>query len=229
MNINLVQRSVLALGSAVYSIVKPSRGDMIATLAETTVPLSLLKHLHCRMACDSSGIQLLREKPRINNKTMNRGVLHELPDGTLGREYSRFLDQLNTSPDARPPVQFLNDPDLVYIMQRYRESHDFIHVLLQMRTNMLGEVTVKYFEAIQFGLPMCVAAALFGGIRLGPIHRQQLLDYNLPWAVEQACKARFMLAFDWENHLEEQITDLQCLCSIDPLKYQLPHTPRSIV
>lgn len=51
---------------------------------------------------------------------------------------------------------------------RYRETHDFTHVLLEMKPNMLGEVTVKYFEAIQLGLPMCIAAAIFGGARLGP-------------------------------------------------------------
>ena len=40
------------------------------------------------------------------------------------------------------------------LMPSYRETHDFTHVLLQMRPNMLGEVTVKYFEAVQLGLSL---------------------------------------------------------------------------
>lgn len=86
----------------------------------------------------------------------------------MGREYERFLSNLKTTPDARPPVQFIDDADLVYVMQRYRETHDFSHVVLGMPTTMLGEVTVKWFEGIQFGLPMCVSGGLFGALRLGP-------------------------------------------------------------
>lgn len=51
---------------------------------------------------------------------------------------------------------------------RYRETHDFTHILLEMKPNMLGEVIVKYFEAIQLGFPMCITASIFGGMRLLP-------------------------------------------------------------
>jgi len=40
--------------------------------------------------------------------------------------------------------------------------------LVGMKPNMLGEVAVKWFEAIQTGLPMCIAAAVAGPVRLGP-------------------------------------------------------------
>lgn len=42
------------------------------------------------------------------------------------------------------------------------------HVFAGQKPNMLGEVAVKWYEAIQTGLPMCVSAALAGPIRLGP-------------------------------------------------------------
>ncbi|CAK5019251.1 unnamed protein product [Meloidogyne enterolobii] len=208
-DMTLLQRSLLGFGSAIMSIVSPERGDMIATMGETTVPKSLLIHIRDRMAKDVTGSELLKKQPRITEKTFCREYLAKLPDGTLGREYLRFLTKLHTSPDARPPVQFVDDIELVYVMQRYRETHDFNHVLLQMPTTMLGEVTVKYFEAIQLGLPMCIAAAIFGGIRLGPKHRKQLLERNLPWILEQALEGRFLLAIDWENRFEQNIVDLQ--------------------
>ncbi|CAK5036703.1 unnamed protein product [Meloidogyne enterolobii] len=208
-DMTILQRSLLGFGSAIMSIVYPERGDMIATMGETTVPKSLLIHIRDRMAKDVTGSELLKKQPRITEKTFSREYLAELPDGTLGREYLRFLNKLHTSPDSRPPVQFVDDIELVYVMQRYRETHDFNHVLLQMPTTMLGEVTVKYFEAIQLGLPMCIAAAVFGGIRLGPKHRKQLLERNLPWILEQALEGRFLLAIDWENRFEQNIVDLQ--------------------
>lgn len=40
-------------------------------------------------------------------------------------------------------------------MTRYRETHDLIHTVLDMPTNMLGEIAVKWIEAINIGLPMC--------------------------------------------------------------------------
>lgn len=40
-------------------------------------------------------------------------------------------------------------------MTRYRESHDLIHTVLGLPTNMLGEIAVKWVEAINIGLPMC--------------------------------------------------------------------------
>lgn len=66
------------------------------------------------------------------------------------------------------PVRFLDDPDLAYVMSRYRESHDLVHAALNMPTNMLGEVAVKWIEALNIGLPMCWGAAVFGAARLRP-------------------------------------------------------------
>jgi len=76
------------------------------------------------------------------------------------------------SPDERPPVQFVDDVELAYIMRRYREIHDLVHVVLGQPTNMLGEVTVKMFEGLQTGLFMCASGGILGAVRLG-----RRLDY----------------------------------------------------
>jgi ubiquinone biosynthesis protein COQ4 len=55
------------------------------------------------------------------------------------------------------------------VMLRYRQCHDLFHTILGLKPNMLGEVAVKWFEAIQTGLPMCRMGAAFGGLRLGPV------------------------------------------------------------
>lgn len=62
----------------------------------------------------------------------------------------------------------MDDPELAYVMLRYRECHDFLHVLLDQPTNMLGEVVVKWVEGIQTGLPMCLMGGYFGALRLKP-------------------------------------------------------------
>lgn len=72
------------------------------------------------------------------------------------------------TPDSRMCVKFLDDPELAYVMTRYRECHDLVHTVLGMPTNMLGEVVVKWIEALNTGLPMCYGGAVFGALRLRP-------------------------------------------------------------
>lgn len=214
--LSLVSRVFLGIGSAAVAISDPRRGDMVATMGEVTAFQSILEKIRKRMESDVMGLRILAERPRVTNETVNREYLRTLPENTLGKEYVKFLDKLKTSPDARPPVKFVQSEELVYIMQRYRETHDFNHILLEMPTHMLGEVTVKYFEAIQFGLPMCVTAGIFGASRLGKNHRARFLTRNLPWVVEQALQSRFLLAVDWENHWEESVPSLQEKMGIIP-------------
>lgn len=42
------------------------------------------------------------------------------------------------TPDSRSQVQFVDDVELAYVVQRYREVHDLVHAVLGMPTNMLG-------------------------------------------------------------------------------------------
>ncbi|CAL2029451.1 unnamed protein product [Caenorhabditis brenneri] len=228
-----LSRLLLGIGSAATAITDPRRGDMVAAMGETTAITPVLENIRKRMESDIVGRRLLIEKPRILNETIDRKWLSQLPSGTLGKHYSDFLDRLNTSPDARPTVKYIDNLEHLYVMQRqvfpllhtqnavllfrYRETHDFAHIALEQRTNMLGEVTVKYFEGIQYGLPMCVTGGIFGGARLLTKNRQELLERNLPWVAEQASKARFFMAFDWENHFEKQLSDVQKELNIDPL------------
>ena len=56
---NLVQRSVLAVGSGIMSIADPSRDDMISIFGETTGTLAL-KYLQEKMVVDPEGDRILK-------------------------------------------------------------------------------------------------------------------------------------------------------------------------
>ncbi|CEF63017.1 Ubiquinone biosynthesis protein COQ4 homolog, mitochondrial [Strongyloides ratti] len=207
--LNYLQKFILAGGSSATAITNPRRGDMVAAMGEVTAIPTILKKIYTRMENDVEGKIILEKKPRVNEFTVNREYLRSLPDGTFGREYERFLENLKTSPDNRPPVKYIDDVELLYVMQRYRETHDFTHTILEMKPNMLGEVTVKYFEAIQLGLPMCISAAIFGSARLGPKHRQLFTTSYLPWIVETAINCRLFIALDWESRFHHPICNIQ--------------------
>lgn len=115
-------------------------------------------------------------------------------------------------------VMFMDDPELAYIMTRYRESHDLIHTVLGMPTNMLGEVTVKWVEALNIGLPMCYGGAIFGALRLRPKQRLQYKTSYLPWALEVGKKAKPLMNVYWEKRWEQDVNDLRNELNITVLK-----------
>lgn len=221
--LSALSKLLLAGGSGLAAITNPARGDMVAAMGETTAIRPVLQNIRTRMAADDTGRELLAKRPRISEESIDRHRLASLPDGTFGKEYARFLENLKTSPDNRPPVKFIDDEDLLYVMQRYRETHDFTHVILQQKTNMLGEVTVKYFEGLQLGLPMAILGSIFGGGRLLTNHRRELIEHRIPWVCEQAMNSRLFIAVDWENHFDRQIADLQKELNVIPYT-STPHS-----
>nr|XP_005165544.1 ubiquinone biosynthesis protein COQ4 homolog, mitochondrial isoform X3 [Danio rerio] len=87
-----VQKAILAVGSGVAALKNPYRHDMVAVLGETTGHQTLIK-LRDRMRNDPEGSTILLERPRIRLSTLDLSNMSALPDGTLGREYLRFLEE----------------------------------------------------------------------------------------------------------------------------------------
>ncbi|CAN2390976.1 quinone biosynthetic process [Pristimantis euphronides] len=204
---NALQKVLLSAGSAFMSLYDPYRHDMIAVLGETTGTLAL-QNLHERMSRDLEGIQILQERPRILMSNLDVERFREMPSGTLGREYIRFLDVNHVTPDSRVPVKFVDYEELAYVAQRYREVHDLMHTLLGMPTTMLGEVVVKWFEAVQTGLPMCMLGAVFGPLRLSARRQKKLLEL-IPWAVQSGRNTRCILNVYYEKRWEQTVESLR--------------------
>lgn len=72
------------------------------------------------------------------------------------------------SPDERDVPRDEPDPELAYLLRRYRETHDFTHTLVGLPPTVLGELAVKWFELVQTGLPVTALSAFVGPLRLQP-------------------------------------------------------------
>uniref|UniRef100_A0A667YXW5 Ubiquinone biosynthesis protein COQ4 homolog, mitochondrial n=2 Tax=Myripristis murdjan TaxID=586833 RepID=A0A667YXW5_9TELE len=212
---NPIQKALLAVGSGVAALQNPYRHDMVAVLGETTGHLALI-NLRDRMRNDPEGYTVLTERPRIRLSTLDLKKMASLPDGSFGREYLRFLEENHVTPDSRADVKFVDNEELAYVMQRYREVHDLLHTLLGMPTNMLGEVAVKWFEAAQTGLPMCVLGAALGPLRLNTSRLQQLFTSLGPWALQSGRQARCVLSMFYERRWEQSLEDLRHELNIEP-------------
>lgn len=93
-------------------------------------------------------------KPRINSQTVDLERLSKLDPGTVGGTYFAFLEKNKVTPDSRLPVRFIRDPELAYVMQRYREIHDLVHAVSGQPTNMLGKQ--KNYLNIRYQKPVHV-------------------------------------------------------------------------
>jgi len=213
-----LQKLLLFAGSAAVGLSDPWRSDMVAVNGEV-FGLTALTYMHSRMKTSEEGRMVLQERPRISTKTVDYNALAQLPKNTLGRVVADFNSKHNISPDTRAIVQFVDDPELAYVMQRYREVHDLLHALLDFPTNIVGEVAVKWVEALQFGLPMCVGGALLGPARFSRPSQYKLYEEHYrPLAIKVGNRSTFLLNTYYEMRWEQDIDDLRKEMRIPPNK-----------
>jgi ubiquinone biosynthesis protein COQ4 len=84
----------------------------------------------------------------------------------------------------------------------------------------LGEVAVKWVEAINIGLPMCYGGAIFGALRLKPKQRELYKRHYLPWAVRMGREMKPLLPVYWEKRWTQNIDDIREELNIKPLQIQ---------
>lgn len=197
------QRLIVGAGAAVAALVDPARGDMVALLGELTGEPAL-RRMAARMTAHPDGAALLTARPRIRRATV-QAAIDAAPPGSLGAAYREYLGAHGFSPDERSAVVAIADPTLAYVMTRYRETHDFVHVLAGLPPSVLGETAVKWLEMVQTGLPMAALSALVAPARLSSGERSQLLREYVPWAARVGREAVDLLCVPYERLLSEPL------------------------
>ena len=224
--LNTLERGALAAGSAIISVLNPRRAgkpksssklinhcthpckDLIAALGEATATPYFIYRLRDAMLADPTGRRILRDRPRITSRTMSVLKLRELPENTVGRAYIGWLDREGVSPDTRDSVRYIDQEECAYVMQRYRESHDFYHALTGLPIFIEGEVALKAFEFANTILPM-TALSLFALMRMKHPERVRFWNIYLPWALSNGLKSKGIINVYWEEELERDVDDLR--------------------
>ncbi|KAK7006174.1 ubiquinone biosynthesis protein COQ4, mitochondrial [Favolaschia claudopus] len=206
--LNWFENGVLAVGSALMSLADPRRHDMVAALGETTAGSSLPR-LRDRMLESQEGRQILKDRPRINSTTVDMNQLAQYPEGSFGNAYVTWLERCGVTPDTREPVHYIDDPELAFVMQRYRECHDFYHVLTNLPVSVTAELALKYFEFANLGLPMAGLSAVFGPLQLKGPQLQTLLSEFVPWALRCGGTSQSMITVYWEQRWDQNIEEMR--------------------
>lgn len=207
--LSISERLLLATGSAIQSLINPRRGDMIAALSEATAQPYFITNLRNQMLSHPIGRQILKERPRITSKTMSLEYLRSLPQNTVGFTYGAWLDREGVTPDTRDDTRYIDDEECAYVMQRYREAHDFYHAITGLPVIVEGEIALKWFEWINMGLPVAALSAIFGPLRLSKKQRARLRKVWIPWALSEGRKSTCLLNVYWENELLTDCEELR--------------------
>lgn len=188
--------------------------DLIAALGEATATPYFIYRLRDTMLSSPTGRRILRDRPRISSDTMSMTYLRTLPPNSVGKAYVDWLDREGVSPDTRDNVRYIDDEECAYVMQRYRECHDFFHAITGLPVMVEGEVALKAFEFANTLLPM-TGLSVFAVIRLKPAERRRFFRIYLPWALSNGLKSKDIINVYWEEQLRRDVDELRTELGIE--------------
>ncbi|KAI0854937.1 Coq4-domain-containing protein [Xylaria cubensis] len=209
-----IERAALAIGSGIMSFFDPRRGDLIAALGEATATPYFANRLRRAMLTNSTGRRILRDRPRITSTSLDLPRLRALPASTVGATYVAWLDREGVTPDTRAGVRYVDDEECAYVIQRYRESHDFYHALTGLPVVREGEVALKAFEFANTLLPM-TGLSVLAVATLKPAERRRFWSIYGPWAVRNGLRSDEVINIYWEEELETDVNALRARLGIE--------------
>jgi ubiquinone biosynthesis protein COQ4 len=159
-----------------------------------------------QVASTDEGRALLRERPSLDSRAVDRAALRALPSGTLGREYARFLDDNGLDGDffqAPPDV-----PDEVaFLSKRLRQSHDVWHAVTGYTPSVRDEIALQAFTYGQLGAPHAILIVLGGLAAFG--WRDVRLFAHAWRGYRNGKRAAFLGALRWESRWERPLEALR--------------------
>ncbi|KAK2764766.1 coenzyme Q biosynthesis protein Coq4 [Colletotrichum kahawae] len=212
--LNRIEKASLAIGAGIWSLLSPYRADLIAAVGEATATPYFIYRLRDAMLADPTGRRILRDRPRMTSTTLNLARLRQLPENSVGRAYVGWLDAEGVSPDTRTSVRFIDDPECAYVMQRYRECHDFYHALTGLPIVREGEVALKAFEFANTLIPM-TGLATMSYVTMKKGERRRFREIYGPWAVRNGLRAKEVINIYWEEQMERDVDELRAELGIE--------------
>lgn len=140
---------------------------------------------------------------------LDLAAMRELPNGTLGREYVRFLDAQGIEPfvfSDQVKARFANRPFAV----RYTVTHDFHHVLAGFDAGLAGEAGVVAFTVGQgsfsgkwlLTLQRCIYA-VFSPSQIREVSNNMKVGYRM------GRQAKLLLGERLEEQLHRPLADVR--------------------
>ncbi len=161
---------------------------------------------------DRVGAAALGERYHVH---LDLATLRRLPDGTLGREYARMMDDNELDPASIPTLPDATEPE--YVRAHLYETHDLWHVATGFGTDVAGELGLQAFYQAQLPgkLPAAILASGFLNTllfnfgdrdhRIGEIARGWLLGR----------RSRPLFGVKWDDYLALPLAEVRSRLGLD--------------
>lgn len=176
--------------------------------------------LHAELAASPEGRRLLDERPELSSERVDYGALRRLPATTLGGAYARHLDDNGITADYQAAAtRHVDDPDMAYLMRRFRQTHDVWHALLGLGIAGHEEVVIHAFSYGQLRLPVSAMIMFFGSIKHILLEqRWGTLRHSMRDAYRAGREAAPLMRVVWEDLWERPIDHVRAAYGIHPLE-----------
>lgn len=156
-----------------------------------------------------TGRRLLERRGSLRTLLGDRSYLGSLPAGSVGRAYLAFMDAEGISAEGLVQASEAghkdDDPDLRWLEERLRDSHDLWHVVTGYQGDLIGEISLLAFSFVQTwstGVGLLVGAGLMRGKERGV--RRQILR-----GLYRGLRAEWLPAVEWEELLPRPLEEVR--------------------
>ena len=113
----------------------------------------------------------------------------------------------------------VDDPEIAYLMRRFRQTHDVWHALVDLGTAGHEEVILHAFSWGQLRLPVSAMVVIFGGLKHIVLEaRWEALRHTLGEAYRHGRDALPLLPVYWERLWEEPLEAVRARYRVVPCK-----------
>ncbi len=215
-------RPLQAVDAVRKGIKNPDDTKQAARMVEAVqgrAPLRMLR----RVRRNPMGLKLLAEKPDLLGALKDAQWLASLPKGTLGRSYYEFCRREKLTPGGldkavedgfdRERFESLGE-DEKFLQMWMRDTHDLFHVITGYQTDLLGEISVLAFSAVQTRNPGVWFMVMAGTVILA--QRGQIKLGLLAGAIQRGIRARDVITTDWKSMLSMPLEEVRIRLRINP-------------
>src|SRR5438132_5654993 len=207
-------RDTYRVGLAVVRVLGDSTKTHEIHRVEEITGRPRMRTLLAELQNSEDGRRLLADRPELSSEHVDYDRLRALPESTLGGAYVRHLDRNGITADYQAAAtRHVDDPDIAYLMRRFRQTHDVWHTLLGLGIAGHEEVIIHWFSYGQLQLPVSALIMVFGTVKHVVLERRwPALRHSLLDAYRAGRAAVPLLEIRWEDRWAAPLDRVRAHC-----------------
>jgi ubiquinone biosynthesis protein COQ4 len=213
-------KEAYVVGRAVVRVMRDSTRTNEIHHVEEITGRPRYRRVLAELRATPEGQRILADRPELSSHQVDYDRLRALPETTLGGAYVRHLDRNGITADYQAAAtEFIADPDMAYLMRRFRQTHDVWHSLLGLGITGHEEVIIHWFSWGQLRLPVSAMIMLFGTLKHIVLERRWgALRHSMMEAYRAGRDAAPLLGVIWEDLWALPIWNVRTAYGVRPLE-----------